>query len=165
MNVSDDPRISNTSEGGYEQSVSNDPLSYLQMMTSDYQQATSTSPTKGGTTGDGSDVAAPGPILIPDDAVLTEGRRPSEEDLPPALQEILLRARSVYPSATLELLKYRRTLNDMVVMELDDGTPLPPAERLVALSVTTSIVMQGFSELEVHLLIGAWSGDISAPTM
>jgi hypothetical protein len=161
--VSDDSGIRNTSEGGYEQPVSNDPLSYLQMMASDYQQDAAT---KSGLEGDQSGIVGPGKVL-PGDELLTEVRRPADEDLPLALLEQVQRVRSVYPSSTLELLKYRRTLNDQVVIEMDDGTPLPPPEQLVALSLTTSAVMQGFNEIEAHLLIAAWpsGGPLGDPTM
>jgi hypothetical protein len=84
------------------------------------------------------------------------GRRPAEAQLPAALRELIQRVRTEQPQRRFELLKYRHTVGERVVTELDDGEPLPPEDQLMVASVTTSVVMGDQVTVEVHLLIGAW---------
>lgn len=84
------------------------------------------------------------------------GKRPAEAQLPAALRELIQRVRAEHPRRRFELLKYRHTVGEKVVTELDDGGPLPPEDQLMVASVTTSVVMGDQVTVEVHMLIGAW---------
>lgn len=96
------------------------------------------------------------PPRNPRPQVSSPGGRPTEAQLPAALREVLQRARAEQPQRRIELLKYRHTVGEQVVMELDDGAPLPPEEQLLAASVTSSLVAGNLLTVEVHLVIGAW---------
>jgi hypothetical protein len=82
--------------------------------------------------------------------------RPVEAQLPAALREVLQRAQAARPQRRIELLKYRHTSGDQVVLEIDDSSPLPPDDQLLVASVTTSLVTGEQLSVEVHMVIGAW---------
>jgi hypothetical protein len=147
-----DPQQLQQTNGGFELAPQADALGYLAMIAEDYGRAPSAA------------VGTPPGTLPP---AVGERRRPEERDLPPALLALVEQARAVYPDGRLTLLKYRRTLNDGVTTEIDDGDPLPGADALVALSVTTSSTMRDFQELVVDMLLAAWDGGgpVGNPTM
>jgi len=84
------------------------------------------------------------------------GKRPVEAQFPAALRELIQRVRTEQPQRRFELLKYRHTVGERVVTEVDDGEPLPPEEQLMMASVTTSVIVGDQVTVEVYMLIGAW---------
>jgi hypothetical protein len=64
--------------------------------------------------------------------------------------------RAEQPQRRFELLKYRHSVGEQVVTEIDDGAPLPPEDQLMVASVTTSLVLGDQITVEVHMVIGAW---------
>jgi hypothetical protein len=84
------------------------------------------------------------------------GKRPAEAQLPAAVRELIQRVRTEQPQRRFELLKYRHSVGEQVVTEIDDGAPLPPEDQLMVASVTTSLVLGDQITVEVHMVIGAW---------
>lgn len=82
--------------------------------------------------------------------------RPTVENLPQIVQDVYKKVLADYPDRGVELLKYRHTVGDKLITDIDDQTPLPSEDQLVVMNVTTSIVVEGKIEVTVYMLIGAW---------